>query len=145
MRKLVSLTRAFTFGMAVLSIPTLALAQATLVELGVVGEVTEAGVVIPVKIACMDDSDAADISVRLTQPQPSPENRDRMASGEGDVQVECGITPQTVPVLVGPDPGSVPFDLGQIPIAGTVELDACDSSFNNCNFLDNATESEIVD
>jgi hypothetical protein len=68
MKKLVSLTsRAFTFGMAVLSIPALALAQATLVELVGDGEVTEAGVVVSVEIECMDDSRAADVGVRLKQ------------------------------------------------------------------------------
>ncbi len=62
MKKLLPLTGAFIFGMAVLSIPALALAQPTFVELvGNTGQLINDGesVVITVKVACTDDTTSA--------------------------------------------------------------------------------------
>jgi hypothetical protein len=144
MKKRVSLTRALTFGMAVLSLPTLALAQAVSVKLGDTGELTGAGVVVPVTVACMDDTRGADLEVRLTQIFPS-------AIGEGDLDLtnpergptKCGSTPQTVHVLVRPDSGSPSFGLGKA--AADAALDACDASGRNCNELFDLRVINIVD
>jgi hypothetical protein len=145
MKKLVSLTsRALTFGIAVLSMPTLALAQATLVELQSPGELTGAGVVVPVTVACVDDSTGADVEVKLLQPVGNG-----TAFGEGDLDLDngpeaCGSTPQTVHVLVRPDPRfEGPFDANEANAGAT--LDACDSSGSNCNSLTDEQVINIVD
>jgi hypothetical protein len=133
MKKRAPLTRALTFGMAVLSLPTLALAQPTLVELESPGEDTRAGVVVPVTVACMDGSIHADLEVGLLQGN---------AVGEGDLPLdECGSTPQTVHVLVRPFRGQ--FDVGLAN--GQADLDACDSTGNNCNHLIDTGDIDIVD
>ena len=137
MQKRVSLTRAFTFGMAVLSLPTLALAQAVSVELGSPGELTGAGVVVPVTVACIANAIHADIVVPVRQVNSSGST----AAGEGDLPVEpCGSTNQTVHVTV-PYVGRI--DLGRA--AASAELDACDSTGNNCNMLINTAGIQIVD
>ena len=137
MKKLASLAVTFTFGMAVLSLPTLALAQATLVELGDTGELTGAGVVVPVTVACMDDSRSADVEVQLVQGS---------AGGEGDLDFEdipekCPSTPQTVHVLVRP--------FGPQFIVGSATADAvlgaCDSTGRNCNVPRVSGTINIVD
>jgi hypothetical protein len=137
MKKRVSLTKAFTFGMAVLSLPTLALAQAISVELQSPGELTGAGVVVPVTVACVDNSTGADLEVHLTQGN---------AQGEGDLplegssgEVKCGSTPQTVHVLVRSFSSS--FGLGSGD--AHADLDACDSTHNNCNFLSSGLNRTI--
>jgi hypothetical protein len=132
MKKRVSLTRALTFGMAVLSLPTLALAQAVSVQLGNTGEHTGAGVVVPVTVACMDYSRGADIEVQLVQDAPNGQ-----ATGEGDIAflatAPCPSTPQTVHVLVMPGSGSPSFSVGEA--RARADLDGCDASFQNCNDL----------
>ena len=137
MKKRVSLTRAFTFGVAVLSMPTLALAQATLVEVGDPGELTGAGVVVPVTVTCIDNAIHADIKAHVRQVNSSGST----AAGEGDLPVEpCGSTPQTVHVTV-PYVGRI--DLGSA--AARAQLDACDSTHDNCNRLIDSPGIQIVD
>ena len=139
MKKRAPLTRALTFGMAVLSMPTLALAQAVSVELGNTGELTGAGVVVPVTVACMDFSRGADVEVQLVQDAPNGQ-----ATGEGDIPFlatePCRSTPQTVHVLVRPDTRQ--FDLGSA--FAHAFLDACDSTGRNCDHLRNDRNIEIV-
>jgi len=136
MKKLASLSVAFTFGMAVLLLPTLALAQAIHVQLGDTGELTDAGVVVPVTVACVDDSAGADVEVHLHQA-----NSEGIAGGEGDLPLEaCGSTPQTVHVLVR---YTGRIDLGRA--ATSAQLDACDSTHNNCNHLIETGGIQIVD
>jgi hypothetical protein len=125
MKKRVSLTRALTFGMAVLSMPTLALAQATLVELGNTGELTGAGVVVPVRVACVDNSRGADIEVLLVQRPPAVP----AVTGEGHLALRCGSTPHTVHVLVRPF--GQQFELGSA--TASAALGACDVTGRNCN------------
>jgi hypothetical protein len=147
MKKRVWLTRALTFGMAVLSMPTLALAQTHLgpcngcgavhVQLGATGELTGAGVVVPVTVACIDNAIHADIKAHVRQVNSSGST----AAGEGDLPVEpCGSTPQTVHVTV---PYGGRIDLGRA--AASAELDACDSTGNNCNIMINTAGIDIVD
>jgi hypothetical protein len=143
MKKLVWLTRAFTFGMAVLSMPTLALAQATLVKLESPGEHTGAGVVVPVTVACVDPSRGADLEVQLSQ-----DLGDDQANGEGDLDLDndpeaCASIPQTVSVLVRPAPDSPSFILGKA--TATATLDACDAAFQNCNMLTDEQFINIID
>src|SRR5215208_5376465 len=139
MKKLVSLTRALTFGMAVLSMPTLALAQAISVQVGDTGEHTGAGVVVPVTVACVDNSRGADLEVGLFQSR---------AGGEGDLDLaeECGSTPHTVHVLVRLDPKS-PSSF-RVEERGfndaNADLDACDASGRNCNRLSNSRNIDFV-
>ena len=138
MKKRVWLTRALTFGMAVLSLPTLALAQAISVQPGDPGELTDAGVVVPVTVACMTNSTGADLEVQLVQGS---------AGGEGDLDLapgECGSTPQTVSVLVRPAPNSPSFSPGEAQRA-QAHLDACDSSHQNCNILIDVQDIDVID
>jgi hypothetical protein len=115
--------------MAVLSLPTLALAQAVSVQLGDTGELTGAGVVVPVTVACVANSTGADVEVGLTQGN---------AQGEGDLPLEgvvfnqpkCGSS-QTVHVLVRPSSGR--YFLGEG--SATADLDACGPTHQNCNFV----------
>jgi hypothetical protein len=106
MKKLVSLTRAFTFGMAALSIPALALAQATFVEIGDRGEIIGEGTAaaIPVKVACPEDiTYSASLVVGVEQ------RIDREAaggSGRQDIK-GCNRTSQTVKVVVTAGTGLV--------------------------------------
>jgi hypothetical protein len=137
MKKRVSLTRAVTFGMAVLSMPTLALAQATLVELGNTGELTGAGVVVPVTVACMDNSRGADIEVLLVQRPPAVP----AVTGEGHLALRCGSTPHTVHVLVRPF--GQQFELGSA--TGDASLGACDVTGRNCNVPRDSGTIDIID
>jgi hypothetical protein len=136
MKKRVSLTRAVTFGMAVLSMPTLALAQTHLgpcngcgavrVQLGATGELTGAGVVVPVTVACTANYSSADTEVNLRQPN--------VAAGQGDLALDgfpekCPSTPQTVHVLVRPF--GQQFELGSA--TASAALGACDVTGRNCN------------
>jgi hypothetical protein len=136
MKKRVSLTRALTFGMAGLSMPMLALAQAVSVELGNTGEHTGAGVVVPVTVACVDNSRGADIEVLLVQRPPAVP----AVTGEGRLALRCGSTSHTVHVLVRPFSGQ--FDLGSA--FASAFLDACDSTGRNCDHLRNDRNIEIV-
>jgi hypothetical protein len=143
MRKRVWLTRAFTFGMAVLSMPTLALAQAVSVKLESPGELSGTGVVVPVKVACVANSTFADIEVRLSQDSGEFPPFDQ-ANGESNMDLapgECRSTPQTVHVFVEPD-GPPPFNA--VDARATATLDACDSSFRNCNRLSNSRNINVV-
>jgi hypothetical protein len=137
MKKRVWLTRALTFGMAVLSMPTLALAQAVSVELGNTGELTSAGVVVPVTVACTANYSSADTEVNLRQPN--------VAAGQGDLALDgfpekCPSTPQTVHVLVRPF--GQQFNLGSA--SAHAFLDACDSTGRNCEYLRNDRNIDIV-
>jgi hypothetical protein len=140
MKKLASLSVAFTVGMAVLLLPTLALAQAIHVEHGDTAELTGAGVVVPVTVACVDDSTNADVVVRLRQANTEG-GATTFAGGEGDLPLQaCDSTPQTVHVLV---PYTGRMELGRA--AATAELDACDSTHDNCNRLIDTPGIQIVD
>jgi hypothetical protein len=141
MKKLASLSVTFTFSMAVLSMPTLALAQATLVEVESPGELTGIGVVVPVTVACMDDSTGADLEVRLAEILPSGGIG---STGEGflDLADTCGSTPQIIHLLVRSDSDS-PFSVGEAD-AGA-DLDACNASGSNCNTLSDSQSINIVD
>jgi hypothetical protein len=142
MKKLASLFVTFTFGMAVLSLPTLALAQAVSVKLESPGELSGAGVVVPVTVACVANSAGADLEVRLIQILPSGGTG---STGEGYLNLatgECGSTPQIIHVLVRSDSDS-PFSVGEG--AAGADLDACDSSSRNCNTLSDGQSINVVD
>jgi hypothetical protein len=136
MKKLASLFVTFTFGMAGLSMPMLALAQAVSVELGNTGEHTGAGIVVPVTVACVDNSRGADIEVLLVQRPPAVP----AVTGEGRLALRCGSTPHTVHVLVRPF--GQQFNLGSA--FASAFLDACDSTGRNCDHLRNDRNIEIV-
>jgi hypothetical protein len=136
MRKRAPLTRAFTFCIAVLSMPTLALAQAISVQVGATGELTGAGVVVPVTVACVDNSRGADIEVLLVQRPPAVP----AVTGEGHLALRCGSTPHTVHVLVRPF--GQQFNLGSA--FASAFLDACDSTGRNCEYLRNDRNIDIV-
>jgi hypothetical protein len=138
MKKRVSLSVTFTFGMAVLSMPTLALAQAVSVELGNTGELTSAGVVVPVTVACTANYSSADTEVNLGQPN--------VAAGQGDLALDgfpekCPSTPQTVHVLVRPF--GQQFELGSA--TGDASLGACDVTGRNCNVPRDSGTIDIID
>jgi hypothetical protein len=137
MEKLRPLTGAFTLGMAVLSIPALALAQATLVELGNTGQLVNDGAsaVIPVEVACTDETTFANINIGFTQRVGT-----EFIRGDRGMEVEnCSSTPRTVQVLVTPGGEGQRFREGTVDARAT--LFACDSS--NCNILQDSEEIQL--
>jgi hypothetical protein len=135
MTNLTSLTRILTLGMATLSLPTLAIAQPTLFDIGNSGQLVAkgAGIVVPVTVACTEESSYADFYVRITQRVGSRAVSGYASESLGD---DCSSTPETNQVLISPD--------GRIFRKGTAAAQGAITSCDDFGCSELRDQGEIV-